>query len=154
MFHAQCPGPSLSRDTFSRCHGYDKFVVTLGPYTIHYQGDRPSHRWTLIDVAPRNHAPGYLTSPPELCQILCLNVRRRCVISFYQKSHSFARSLAYAADETKLCRLSPFAKQHRKSFSEPPAVSQDLSTRHDWSIKKSHCRFANQYERKFETHFW
>ena len=34
MFHARCPGLSLSRDAFSRSHGYDRFVVALGPYTI------------------------------------------------------------------------------------------------------------------------
>ena len=30
MFHARCPELSLSRDAFSRSHGYDKFVVALG----------------------------------------------------------------------------------------------------------------------------
>ena len=29
----------------------------------------------------------------------------------------------------------------------------DLNTRHDWPDKKSHCRFANQVEGKFETHY-
>ena len=47
------------------------------------------------------------------------------------------RSLAWAADKTKLCRLSPFAKQHRNPCSGPPAVYQDLSTRHDWSVENA-----------------
>ena len=29
MFHARCPGLSLSKDAFSRSHGYDRFVVAL-----------------------------------------------------------------------------------------------------------------------------
>ena len=29
---------------------------------------------------------------------------------------------------------------------------QDLSTPYDWPVEKSHCQFANQVERKFETH--
>ena len=44
MFHARCPGLSLSRDAFSRSHEYDKFVVALAPYTIQHWGDRPSHK--------------------------------------------------------------------------------------------------------------
>ena len=67
MFHARCPELSLSRDAFSRSHGYDKFVVALSPYRMQHQGDGPSHRRMLINVVPRNHARGYLTSHPELC---------------------------------------------------------------------------------------
>ena len=78
MFHARCPDLSVSRDAFSRSHRYNKFVVALGSYAIQHQGDRPSHRIMLIDFAPRNHAREYLTSNPELHQILCLNVRQRC----------------------------------------------------------------------------
>ena len=87
MFHARCPGLSLSRDAFSRSHGCDKFVVALGP--IQHQGDRPSHRRVLIDVALRNHARGYLTSHPELCQILCLNVRRRYLEVLLRSRHRY-----------------------------------------------------------------
>ena len=43
---------------------------------------------------------------------------------------------------------SPIAKQHQKPCSGPPPVYQDLSKRHDRSVQ-----FANQAERKFETHF-
>ena len=46
------------------------------------------------------------------------------------------REVACAADETNL-RLSPSAKQRRYSFSEPPPVYRDLSTRHDWPVKKA-----------------
>ena len=38
-------------------------------------------------------------------------------------------------DETKLW-LSPFAKQHQNPCSGYPPAYQDLSTRHDWPIKK------------------
>ena len=34
----------------------------------------------------------------------------------------------------------------------PPPVHQYLTTRHVWLVKKSHCRIADHYERKFETH--
>ena len=39
-------------------------------------------------------------------------------------------------DETKL-RLSPSAKQHRNPCLGPPSVFRDLSTRHDWPVKKA-----------------
>ena len=54
------------------------------------------------------------------------------------------RSLACAADKTKLCRLSPFAKQHRNPCSGLPAVYQDLSTRHDWSVKNAIVDLPNK----------
>ena len=44
--------------------------------------------------------------------------------------------LACTPDETKLW-LSPSAKQRRNRFSGPPPVYQDLSTRHDWTVKKA-----------------
>ena len=31
---------------------------------------------------------------------------------------------------------------------------QDLIMHHGWSVKKSHCQFANQVKGKFKTHFW
>ena len=39
------------------------------------------------------------------------------------------------ADEIKLW-LTPSAKQRRNPCSGPPAVYPDLSTRHDWPVKK------------------
>ena len=57
------------------------------------------------------------------------------------------------ADEIKLW-LTPSAKQHRNPCSGIPAVYPDLSTRHDWPLKKAVVLFvviANQVE--FETHF-
>ena len=44
--------------------------------------------------------------------------------------------LACTTDKVKLC-LSPSAKQHRNPCSRPPHVYQDLSTRHDWPVKKA-----------------
>ena len=34
-----------------------------------------------------------------------------------------------------------------------PPVYQDLSRHHDWPVYKSNRRFANQVDRKLETHF-
>ena len=45
-------------------------------------------------------------------------------------------SLACAMDDTKLW-LSPSAKQRRNPCSGPPPEYQDLSTRHDWPVKKA-----------------
>ena len=59
------------------------------------------------------------------------------------------------ADEIKLC-LTPSAKQRRNPCSGLPAVYPDLSTRHDWPVKKGFVLFvviANQIEGEFETHF-
>ena len=42
------------------------------------------------------------------------------------------------ADEIKLW-LTPSAKQRRNSCSGLPAVYPDLSTRHDWPVKKGLC---------------
>ena len=42
------------------------------------------------------------------------------------------------ADEIKLW-LTPSAKQHRNPCSGLPAVYPDLSTRHDWPVKKGLC---------------
>ena len=42
------------------------------------------------------------------------------------------------ADEIKLC-LTPSAKQRRNPCSGLPAVYPDLSTRHDWPVKKGLC---------------
>ena len=54
------------------------------------------------------------------------------------------RSLACAADKPKLCRLSPFAKQHRNPCSGPPALYQDLSKRHDWPMKNAIVDLPNK----------
>ena len=69
-----------------------------------------------------------------------------------KSSGSERKTVACATDETKLW-LRPSVKQRRNPCSRSPAVYQDLSTCHDWPVKKSHCRFANQVEGKFETHF-
>ena len=58
-------------------------------------------------------------------------------------------------DETKLW-LTPSAKQCQTPCSGLPAVCPDLSTRHDWPVKKAFVFFlvvANQVEGKSETHF-
>ena len=62
------------------------------------------------------------------------------------------------ADKIKLW-LTPSAKQRRNPCSGLPAVYPDLSTRHDWPVKKGLCFvlfvvIANQVEGKFKTHFW
>ena len=44
--------------------------------------------------------------------------------------------LACAKDETQL-RLSPSAKRPRNPCSGPLPVYQELSTRHDWPVKKA-----------------
>ena len=59
------------------------------------------------------------------------------------------------ADEIKLW-LTPSAKQRRNPCSGLPAVYPDLSTRHDWPVKKAFVLFvviANEVEGEFETHF-
>ena len=53
-------------------------------------------------------------------------------------SHAFAYSPSLRADEIKLW-LTPSAKQRRNPCSGLPAVYPDLSTRHDWPVKKSLC---------------
>ena len=47
-------------------------------------------------------------------------------------------NLRLRADEIKLW-LTPSAKQRRNSCSGLPAVYPDLSTRHDWPVKKGLC---------------
>ena len=69
-----------------------------------------------------------------------------------KSSGSERKTVAYATDETKLW-LSPSVKQRRNPCSGSSPVHQDWSTRHDWTVKKSHCRFANHVEGTFETHF-
>ena len=62
--------------------------------------------------------------------------------------------LSLRADEIKLW-LTPSAKQRRNPCTGLPAVYPDLSTRHDWLVKKGLCFvvvIANQVEGKFETH--
>ena len=50
--------------------------------------------------------------------------------------------------------LSLSAKQRQDPSSGPTAVYQDLSMHHNnIGPLKSHCRFADQDERKFEMHF-
>ena len=64
-------------------------------------------------------------------------------------------SSSLRADEINLW-LTPSAKQRRNPCSGLPAVYPDLSTRHDWPVKKGFVLFvviANQVEGEFETHF-
>ena len=64
-------------------------------------------------------------------------------------------SSSLRADEIKLW-LTPSAKQRRNPCFGLPAVYPDLSTRHDWPVKKGFGLFvviANQVEGEFETHF-
>ena len=49
------------------------------------------------------------------------------------------------ADEIKLW-LTPSAKQHRNPCSGPPAVNPDLSTRHDWPVKKGLCFVCRDHQ--------
>ena len=69
-----------------------------------------------------------------------------------KSSGSERKTVDYATDETKLW-LRPSVKQDRNPCSGSSPVYQEWSTRHDWPVKKSHCRVANQVEGKFETHF-
>ena len=55
---------------------------------------------------------------------------------FFNLFLPFANSLR--ADEIKLW-LTPSAKQRRNPCSGLPAVYPDLSTRHDWPVKKGLC---------------
>ena len=65
------------------------------------------------------------------------------------RGKSINAELACAADKTK-----PLLVRLRASpCSLPPAVYEDLSTRHDWPVKRAIVSLANQVERKFETHF-
>ena len=69
--------------------------------------------------------------------------------------YTIAPRISLRADEIKLW-LTPSAKQRRNPCSGLPAVYPDLSTRHDWPVKKGFVLFvviANQVEGEFETHF-
>ena len=77
----------------------------------------------------------------------CLSEIIKAVISSTESS--------LRADEIKLW-LTPSANQRRNPCSGLPAVYPDLSTRHDWPVKKGFVLFvviANQIEGEFETHF-
>ena len=77
----------------------------------------------------------------------------RPLVLFHRGSLTVRNSLR--ADEIKLW-LTPSAKQRRNPCSGLPAVYPDLSTRHDWPVKKGFVLFvviANQVEGEFETHF-
>ena len=56
-------------------------------------------------------------------------------ILFFSLCHIFN---SLCADEIKLC-LTPSAKQRRNPCSGLPAVYPDLSTHHDWRVKKDLC---------------
>ena len=55
-----------------------------------------------------------------------------------EESDSSASDSSLRADEIKLW-LTPSAKQRRNPCSGLPAVCPDLSTRHDWPVKKGLC---------------
>ena len=80
------------------------------------------------------------------------------VLGYYNSnlsSHACFKTYSLCADEIKLW-LTPSAKQRRNPCSGLPAVYPDLSTRHDWPVKKGFVLFvviANQVEEEFETHF-
>ena len=44
--------------------------------------------------------------------------------------------VVYVTEETKLW-LSPSVKERQNPWSGPPPVYKDLSTRHDWRVKKA-----------------
>ena len=64
-----------------------------------------------------------------------LNINRRLFIYFF-----YPCTIVYSLreDEIKLW-LTPSAKQRRNPCSGLPAVYPDLSTRHDWPVKKGLC---------------
>ena len=68
----------------------------------------------------------------------CTKMRdARAVSRFYDDPVIVAVVLACATEETKpLIWLSPSANQRKSLFWVPP-VNQDLSTPHDWSVKKA-----------------
>ena len=59
-------------------------------------------------------------------------------IHFFKKIIIVQATCSLRADEIKL-RLTPSAKQCRNPCSGLPAVYPDLSTRHDWPVKKGLC---------------
>ena len=61
------------------------------------------------------------------------NTDRLNLFFFFQHTSTSLR-----ADEIKLW-LTPSAKQRRNPCSGLPAVYPDLSTRHDWPVKKGLC---------------
>ena len=72
-----------------------------------------------------------------------------------QQTNFIQTPCSLRADEIKLW-LTPSAKQRRNPCSGLPAVYPDLSTRHDWPVKKGFVLFvviANQVEGEFEMHF-
>ena len=76
-------------------------------------------------------------------------------LNFSTTASATLHASSLRADEIKLL-LTPSAKQCRNPCSGLPAVYPDLSTRHDWEVKKAFVLFvviANQVEGKFETHF-
>ena len=77
------------------------------------------------------------------------------IVASHLFSTALVQCISLRADEIKLW-LTPSAKQRRNPCSGPPAVYPDLSTRHDWPVKKGFVLFvviANQVEGEFETHF-
>ena len=82
------------RRLFSFSWILDRSVVALKVLIrIQHQGERLSHQRMPIDGAPRTQARGYPISHLELCKIICLTVRRRCLGGLAQSQHRRTRDL-------------------------------------------------------------
>ena len=72
--------------------------------------------------------------------MLCSKLEQPFIVSRYGGTEfkKCKRYCSLRADEIKLW-LTPSAKQRRNPCSGLPAVYPDLSTRHDWPVKKGLC---------------
>ena len=80
-----------------------------------------------------NHFGFILPTAGQLFAVKPNRIRRVC-----ESPSSFVLKSSLRADEIKLW-LTPSAKQRRNPCSGLPAVYPDLSTRHDWPVKKGLC---------------
>ena len=62
------------------------------------------------------------------------------------------RQLYSLGHRQNLTLVSPSVKPCQNLCSGPSTVYLDLSTCHDWPVKKAICGFANQDDRKLEMH--
>ena len=109
-------------------------VITVLFYSINRPG-RLSNFWTLRVGAYSRWA---LIRGWALIKFSPFSASEACL--FYNKTinaNNKTRS-SLRADEIKLW-LTPSAKQRRNPCSGLPAVYPDLSTRHDWPVKKGLC---------------
>ena len=73
----------------------------------------------------------------------------------HQKVHRTQRpNLCFNGRNYKLWLIKSFCKPVLKSLFSVPPVYPDLSTCHDWSVKKAIVVLQTQDEGKFETPFW